>query len=646
MLDRVLWRYKIATRQAVPIFIGLVGIFAIIIALGYFYTRKQILHTAHTQMRQLAVSVEQQNSYHYQWIIRSAPSLIQTIQRNILRIPFNDNLFTEQMTTAISNTKGNMEVSVTTVLPFFFAASNAPHRSEIYKYPNIIQVRTYDSKIRKSFYAFPSPKAKAIDKDKILNNDQAYWLPLQISNEGTLPLTYVEPLKNSQNLSYGNITITLKTDDFNNKPQQTIGLFKDYIPFFITDQGYWSLPIDSSHYIDKVKVSILSEPHKIHSLNWNNIPYVLKIEQSQQPSLYIGVLVPYAQVFDNFNNIVSIFGLIGFIIIFLAVYSLYKSNNSLLSPLGQLAKVAESLGHGKINPKEFMALPSIENISLETGQILSSTQQLRSALQQRIHDLTVMAHTQEHMHGELALARTIQNSLRPATLPQIDYVKTVAYVHAAREVCGDMYDCFTLSENEICCVIGNVSEHGVPAALLTNRIMPLLHELLLLGHSPSSALKTVNQDFDIPSQHTQALFISSLVGILNTHSGQFQWASAGQVPPFLLNDQFAENHIPYTQLPWSKNVPLGIRKEEEYTLMSLQLKPNQTLLFIPQRVLSVQNLSGKGYGEAGLSAFFSHAQNTPNTLLQAFFEDIQNYTGGNLHDDIVLFAMQWQGKDD
>ncbi len=645
MLVSVPWRYRIVTRQTVPILMGLIGIISIFLALGYFYARQHIVSTVHAQMRQFATTVNIQDNYNYQWIQRFTPVLIQTVQRNILRIPFQEELLTQELTQAMSDARGPMNISLTTILPFFFAASNAPSPSEASNYAKQVHIRAYNTQGRTAFYSAPSPQTQNVDVQKISLNTTPYWLPPKIHRDRTLLLQYITPLKNSQNTVYGLLNVSVNIPDFMEKRIRSFSFFTQCIPFFLTTQGQWSLPVAADTRLSQLKKEILQNTQKLHSVSWNDTRYVVMAQPSEDPSLFIGVLIPYADVFGYLNNTIQTLGLLGFIVLLLAAYGLRKTSNNLLQPLGHLAQMAERLGQGKVSPQELKNLPKKEIIPPETHQLLATTQQLRFALQQRMHDLTVMAHTQERMDGELALARTIQNSLRPATLPQMEHVATAAYVHAAREVCGDMYDCFPISEQEICCVIGNVPEHGVPAALLTNRIMPLLHELMLAGHSPSSALHAVNRDFDTRDSRKKALFISSFVGVLHCPSGYFRWASAGQIPPFLLNEKSDGQYIPYTQLPWSTNVPLGIRENEEYSAMSIQLKPMQTLLFIPQRVLSVPNPSGKGYGEAGLSAFFSNTPSAPHALLQEFFRDIENYSDGNLHDDIVLFALQWKGRE-
>ncbi len=663
MHTTVPWRYKIVTRQTVPILMGLVGVLGIFLALGYFYTREQILSTIHAQMHQFATSVNKQDDYNYQWMKRFTPALTQTIQRNLLRLPFSEEKLTEEVTKAMSNARGHMEVRLTTILPFSFAASNAPDPSQVPHYLQQAEIRTYTQQGRTAFITLPtgqndtqnqesrikqsaplSTKAQTIDVQKILQMRTPHWSPPQIHDDRTLFLEYITPLKNSQNTVYGTLSIGLNIPTFMGKRIRSLTFFKQCIPFFLTAQGQWSLPPLADASLHRLKEQILKNNKQLHTVYWEDVRYVVVALPSEAPSLFIGVLIPYDDVFGYLHTAITILSLLALLALILAAYGLRKTSNNLLHPLGNLAHMAERLGQGKVSPQELMQTPDQTNITAETNQLLATTQQLRSALQQRMRDLTVMAHTQERMDGELALARTIQNSLRPATLPQGENIAAAAYVHAAREVCGDMYDCFPLSEHEVCCVIGNVPEHGVPAALLTNRIMPLLHELMLAGHSPSSALYAVNRDFDTRDPHKKALFISSFVGILHTQSGLFHWASAGQIPPFLLSQQHNNQHIPHSQLPWSKNVPLGIREQEEYSAMTLQLKPMQTLLFIPQRVLSVPDSMGKGYGEAGLSAFFSTAPSDPDAILSAFFTDIERYTEGNLHDDIVLFALQWKGK--
>ena len=81
----------------------------------------------------------------------------------------------------------------------------------------------------------------------------------------------------------------------------------------------------------------------------------------------------------------------------------------------------------------------------------------------------------ERMESELKIAHDIQMSILPKTFPPFptrEEFDLYALIAPAREVGGDFYDFFQLSENLLCFVIGDVSGKGVPAALFMAVMMP------------------------------------------------------------------------------------------------------------------------------------------------------------------------------
>ncbi len=609
------WRYRIATRQSVPILVGLIGLLSLLIALGYFYAREHILIISNAQVKQFVSSISRQDDYTQQWIMRSMHPLTQAIEHAVTPQHIDLHILNTQIPAAISDARGKQRIQLS------------------YIEENSVQTKYYDSTGILPAQELRSIFEQNITLEQIRQTQKAFWSVPHIDAHNILHLRYTTPLKDAQQHTYALITSSVAIAWFTERIR-SFSFFKQCIPFFLTSKGEWTLPSNADKELDFLKKIMLKNTQGMSSVTWKEKKYIAVFLPSGGADIFIGVLIPRTDLFGHIDTIVKILAVVGAIIVLLATYGLHRTCKTFLQPLTYFMVMADKLAHGKLNPAHNEEPMLATSFPLETEKLRSATQYLRVALHQRMRDLTVMAQTRERLDGELAFARTIQNSLRPKTLPQSPHVSLAAKVHEAREVCGDMYDCFQLNEEEICCVIGNVAEHGVPAALLTNRIMPLLHERLLAGLSPHKALEHVNYVFETDSDK-KGLFISAFVGILHIRSGVFRWASAGQNPPFILSDTASR------QLPWSGNVPLGIRTQEQYEEYTLQLEAEQTVIFMPQRLLSIADPQGHTYGEKRLTFFFSHVEHTPDILLQSILEDIVHYAQSPLRDDIVLFAMQW-----
>ena len=64
------WRYRLETRQSIPILVGLVGVLTLLLALGYLYARERILASVRGQVAQLVGSIARQDDYNRRWLER------------------------------------------------------------------------------------------------------------------------------------------------------------------------------------------------------------------------------------------------------------------------------------------------------------------------------------------------------------------------------------------------------------------------------------------------------------------------------------------------------------------------------------------------------------------------------------------------
>src|SRR3546814_13288980 len=89
-------------------------------------------------------------------------------------------------------------------------------------------------------------------------------------------------------------------------------------------------------------------------------------------------------------------------------------------------------------------------------------------LREKVARLVLESASRERLESELSIAHDIQMGLLPVPLDP-DILKKVdlyATMLPAKEVGGDLYDYFPLNHGKLCVVIGDVSDTGVPAALL------------------------------------------------------------------------------------------------------------------------------------------------------------------------------------
>ncbi|HLZ62708.1 MAG TPA: HAMP domain-containing protein, partial [Ktedonosporobacter sp.] len=93
---------------------------------------------------------------------------------------------------------------------------------------------------------------------------------------------------------------------------------------------------------------------------------------------------------------------------------------------------------------------------------------------------------------EMQTARLIQHSLLPKEVPSLPGWRLKTYYQPAREVGGDLYDFLTFADGRLGLVIGDVTDKGVPAALVMATTCSMLRAAALASDSPGDVLARVN----------------------------------------------------------------------------------------------------------------------------------------------------------
>jgi sigma-B regulation protein RsbU (phosphoserine phosphatase) len=179
----------------------------------------------------------------------------------------------------------------------------------------------------------------------------------------------------------------------------------------------------------------------------------------------------------------------------------------------------------------------------------------------------------DRMEQELAEARRQQLSMLPDEFPVPDPafpVEVHAVMHPAREVGGDLYDCFETTPGMLCLAVGDVSGKGMPAALFMARTRSLLRASALQtlaatgsAPAPSALMDVVNEE--LCKNNPGCMFVTLFLGFLCTRTGVLCFANAGHLPPW----HVAAGSAP-VEVPCKPGPPLGVVpgvRHQDYTVM-------------------------------------------------------------------------------
>jgi sigma-B regulation protein RsbU (phosphoserine phosphatase) len=139
---------------------------------------------------------------------------------------------------------------------------------------------------------------------------------------------------------------------------------------------------------------------------------------------------------------------------------------------------------------------------------------------------------------ELELARRIQESFLPQSLPEVPQVRFAVKYRPCDRVGGDFYDVFRLDEHHLGFYIADAMGHGVPASLLTVFVKKGVRAKEIFGQGyrlvpPGDVLGHLNRDL-IAQQLSEHPFITMVYVLFNFQDGTFRFARSGHPYPLYL----------------------------------------------------------------------------------------------------------------
>jgi len=173
---------------------------------------------------------------------------------------------------------------------------------------------------------------------------------------------------------------------------------------------------------------------------------------------------------------------------------------------------------------------------------------------------------------ELEIAKQIQQSLLPDTLPQLPGLMVEGYCESAREVGGDFFDVITLTDGSLLAVVGDAMGKGLPAAMFAMILRSLVRALQDRGPQPAILLRRANELL-YDELSGMEMFITAQVAHVDPRTGVVTVANAGHCP--LL-------HCPGPGRPVAAlspdGVPLGVLEATEFAEHRFTLDPGSRAL--------------------------------------------------------------------
>ena len=237
----------------------------------------------------------------------------------------------------------------------------------------------------------------------------------------------------------------------------------------------------------------------------------------------------------------------------------------------------------------------------------------------------------ERIEQELRVAQLIQQQFLPQENPDLPGWQIAAYYGPAREVGGDFYDFIKLPDDQIGIVVGDVTDKGVPAAL----VMATTHSILRAEAprliAPSAVLTRANELLvdEMPAH----MFVTCLYAVLNPATGQLRYANAGHNVPYVSTEDGV------TELR-ATGMPLGLLPGMEYEEKQATLAVGDTVLLHSDGLAEAHNGQREMFGFPRVAALTGEASDG-EVLIDRLLKELADFVGPDLEqeDDITLVTL-------
>jgi len=344
------------------------------------------------------------------------------------------------------------------------------------------------------------------------------------------------------------------------------------------------------------------------------VPYQRIVEQAD-----------YAQqlLFKNNIRAIQIATVLIFLVIVAAVVLAVMRARNLTVPITRLADAAHKLAGGNFGVRVEIAtndeLQQLGEVFNQVGPELYERQKIKQSLE---------------------LAREIQQHFLPAETLELENFQVAGLCRYCDETGGDYYDLLdlrTVATGRVGLVLGDVSGHGIPAAMLMISAGSILrNNAPHHGENLAEAISELNRHLEKNSEPGK--FMTLFYGLLDDKGKRLSWTSAGHDPAIWYRPECDE----FGELP-NTGMALGIVYEAEFSSSDpITMRVGDIVLVGTDGIWEASDSSGQMYGKERLIDLIRrHKDESAEQIASSVVESVLDFCSGAAQtDDITLLVIK------
>jgi sigma-B regulation protein RsbU (phosphoserine phosphatase) len=326
----------------------------------------------------------------------------------------------------------------------------------------------------------------------------------------------------------------------------------------------------------------------------------------------------------EYGWIIIRFSLILFGIFFVMTHVLNRvGSRNITEPIKEILRVIKRIRKGQFD--ERVQVVSNDEIGY-TGDV--------------INEMTEGLKERDLMKRSLELAMEVQQNLLPKENPRIKGLDIAGKSIYCDETGGDYYDFIKLNGNRhtnIAIVVGDVSGHGIPSALLMATARAFIRQRTHLPGELSQVISDVNRQI-VRDVEESGQFMTLFYMIVDQDNRCLEWVRAGHDPGIFydpVSGLFEDLAGP--------GLALGVDSEWNYVTNRKEvLKEGQIIVLGTDGIWEAQNPEGEMFGKEALCRIIrENADADANALLDVIIESLDHFRDGfHLQDDVTLIVVK------
>lgn len=246
----------------------------------------------------------------------------------------------------------------------------------------------------------------------------------------------------------------------------------------------------------------------------------------------------------------------------------------------------------------------------------------------------------ERMRDGLRIAREVQQHFLPRRAPEMPGLDIAGASLFSDETGGDFFDfvaCEADSCGQLAVAVGDVSGHGIGAALLMTAGRAIIRQNAATPGSPAENIRRANMHLTRDIGET-GRFLTLFFMVVDPIGELATWVNAGHQPPQLYDPATDA----FTELK-GQDIPLGVEPEWEYHEQVSPLpRPGQVLCICTDGVWEAHDGQGNMFGRDRLREILreNHARSAED-ILHAINDRVLEFSGpGRREDDLTLVIIK------